>query len=172
MGVAHEASTLCIQVQIHLDKTPENGACTTILPGSHRFKADLPLPELDTVKAMPHAQFLDTKAGTIVLLHGNLWQARTGNGSETAQRCIQFDFVHCWMRHALPELSPEALGLISESHNLSQLFGLGEQLSVVGYWERGIEGYPASTGLPERRYTELTHVGADCPKSILAPGGD
>ena len=41
LGVAHEASTLCIQVQIHLDETPENGACTAVVPGSHRFSITL-----------------------------------------------------------------------------------------------------------------------------------
>ena len=148
LGVAHESSTVCVQVQIHLDETPVNGACTAVVPGSHRFKPELHLPELDSVEAMPHAEFLDVEAGTIVLLHGNLWQAQTGNSSETAQRSIRCGFVHCWMRHDLPDLSPAALEVISESRNLSQLFGLGEHASVAGYWERGIEGYPTSMGLP------------------------
>ena len=37
LGVAHEASTLCVQVHIHLDETPDNGTFIAVVPGSHRF---------------------------------------------------------------------------------------------------------------------------------------
>ena len=147
LGVAHHASTISIQLQIHLDETPVGGACTAVVPGSHRFAPDRQMPEADSVEAMADAQLLTVKAGTAIILHNNLWQAQTANRSKTAQRIICSDFVHCWMRHDLPELSAAALAAISQSHNLSQLFGLGEHNSVVGYWERGIEGYPASAGL-------------------------
>jgi hypothetical protein len=65
------------------------------------------------------------------------------------------------MRQHLPELSPESIEIISESHNLSQLFGVGEDFNEVaqGYWFRTIEGYPTSTGLPERRFSELKVAG-------------
>ena len=161
LGVTHEASTLCVQVHIHLDETPDNGTCIAVVPGSHRFKSSLQLPDLDSVEAMPHAKLLKVEAGTTILLHGNLWQAQTRNGSDVTQRCIRFEFVHCWMRQHLPELSPESIEIISESHNLSQLFGGGEDFIEVskGYWFRTIEGYPTSTGLPERRFSELKVAG-------------
>jgi hypothetical protein len=64
------------------------------------------------------------------------------------------------MRQALPGLSPYATAVVSSTHNLSQLFGIRNTArNASWYWGRKIEGYPSSTGLPERRFSELSVVG-------------
>lgn len=171
LGVDHPASTVCVQVVFHLDDVAEDGACVSVVPGSHRFKPDLGFPEIARIKEMPHHVALRVKAGTAVVLHGNLWQARTRNRSETPQRFLAYAYVHCWMRQALPELSAHAVKVASSTHNLAQLFGLViSHRDARGYWGRKVEGYTPSTGLPERHFSGLKVVGKGVVPNIRMEG--
>ena len=160
LGVHHALSTLSVQVTIHLDDVPERGACISVVPGSHRFRSDLAFPDIAHIEEMPHRVGLQVKAGAALLLHGNLWQARNRNRSDASLRLLEITYVHCWMRQALPELSPQVVEGIAPSHNLSQLFGIDvDETHAQGYWGRRVVGYASSTGLPERRFSELKVVG-------------
>lgn len=159
LGVDHALSTLCVQVFIHLDDEPEGGACLMVVPGSHRFKSDLPFPDVTHIVDMPHAVTLPAKAGTVTVLHGNLWQARTQNQSDRTQRLLNLAYVHCWMRQALPQLSAHAIDVIRASANLCQLFDLRDVTLAGGYWAGQLEGHPSETGLPKRQFSPLKVVG-------------
>lgn len=162
LGVYHPASTFSVQTFLHLDDTPETGTCLTVVPGSSRFRSDLPFPDITYIEEMPHHVALRVKAGTAVVLNGNLWQARTRNRSDVSQRFLEYTYVHCWMRQVLPDLSPHAVETASSSHNLAQLFGIRTtEMSANWYWGRKVEGYPPSTGLPERRSSKLSLVGRE-----------
>lgn len=166
LGVYHPASTFSVQAFLFLDDTPEAGACLTVVPGSYRFKSDLPFPDITCIEEMPHHIALRVKAGTAVVLNGNLWQARTRNRSGAPQRLLEYTYVHCWMRQALPDLSPHATGVASSSHNLAQLFGIrSAEMNANWYWGRRVEGDSPSTGLPERRFSELKVVGRGTPNT-------
>lgn len=166
LGVYHPASTLSVQTFLHLDDAPEEGACIAVVPGSHRFKSDLPFPNITYIEEMSHHVALRVKAGTAVVLNGNLWQARTRNRSGVPQRLLEYTCVHCWMRQALPDLSPHATEVASSSHNLAQLFGIrNAEMNANWYWGRRVEGDPPSTGLPERRFSELKVVGKGTPNT-------
>jgi ectoine hydroxylase-related dioxygenase (phytanoyl-CoA dioxygenase family) len=159
LGVHHALSTLCIQVFIHLDDAPKNGACLMAVPGSHRFKSYLPMPDITHIQDMPHAVKLPAQAGTVTILHGNLYQAHTRNQSNTSQRFLNLTYVQCWMRHALPKLSPHTVERIRESVNLCQLFAVRDLSSAPGYWSGQLENYPEATGLPNRQFSPLKVVG-------------
>lgn len=160
LGVHHPLSTVCVQVFFHLDDNTNEEACLAAVPGSHRFKSELPFPTIQFIEEMPHHALLRVSAGTAVVLNANLWQARTRNRAETPVHLLQYDYVHCWMRQALPELTPAAREVADATHNLRQLFGLpGTERGAAEYWSRTIEGYPSSTGLPGRRFAEFTVVG-------------
>jgi hypothetical protein len=160
LGVHHPTSTLCLQVFFHLDDCLKDDALLTVVPGSQRFKSELQFPEITHIEDMPHSVTLPAKAGTAVIVHGNLWQARRGNCSNAPRRLVELTYIHCWMRQALPALSPAARDIVRASHNLSQLFGLTDDIDrASNYWHLRIEGYPASTGLPERRFSPLKVVG-------------
>jgi len=159
LGVQHALSTLCVQVFIHLDDGPKDGASLMAVPGSHRFKSDLPFPDITYIQDMPHAVALPSKSGTIAILHGNLWQAHTRNQSDTSQRLLNLTYIQCWMRHALPTLSPQAIEIIEQSPNLCQLFSVRDLSQASGYWHGQLKGYPSSSGLPNRQFAEFTVVG-------------
>ena len=160
LGVHHPTSTLCVQVFFHLDDGPQDDALLTVVPGSHRFKSELQFPAITYIEDMPHSVTLPAVAGTAVIVHGNLWQARRRNRGNATQRLLELTYIHCWMRQALPPLSPEAREIVLASHNLSQLFGLKDDITQASsYWHLRIEGYPTSNGLPERRFSPLKVVG-------------
>lgn len=159
LGVDHALSTLSVQVIIQLDEAPDDGSCLMVVPGSHRFKSDLAFPDITYITDMPHAIALPKAAGTISILHGNLWQARTRNQSAVTQRFLDVTYVHCWMRHVLPKLSEQAEDVIRQSQNLCQLFAVRDVTQAAGYWSGQLEGYPEATGLPNRRFSPLKVVG-------------
>jgi phytanoyl-CoA hydroxylase len=160
LGVHHPLSTLSVQVFFHLDDVTNEEACLAVVPGSHRFRSDLPFPAITSIEEMPHHVPLRVRAGTAVVLNANLWQARTRNRHDTPVRLLGYTYIHCWMRQALPELSPPAREVAAATHNLRQLFGLpGTERGADNYWSRKIEGYPPSAGLPDRRFAEYTVVG-------------
>lgn len=159
LGVHHPLSTVGVDAVIHLDDTA-TGASLRVVPGSHRFKSEMPLPELTHINDMPHHVPLDMRAGTVVVHHANVWKAWTTNRSDNAQRLLIYSYNHCWMRQALRPLSEEFQALVTQSHNLSQLFGIGLDVNrAQGYWSREVEGYEPSIGLPERNYSDLKVVG-------------
>ena len=98
---------------------------------------------------MPHAVALPGRAGTAVIFHGNLWQARSRNQSTISQRFLNLSYVQCWMRHALPKLSPHAAEKIGDSVTLRQLFAFRDVSSAPGYWSGQLEDYSQATGLPD-----------------------
>jgi hypothetical protein len=158
LGVDHSKSTLTTQVVICLDD-PDDGSRLSVVPGSHRFRPEVQLPQVEAIGEMPHQVPISALAGSAVVLHGNIWQARTAYGSNVS-RFVRYTFNHCWMRQDLPDLLPEARKTISASHNLCQLFGVDRGVSTPGrYWDRQVEGYPMSEGLPDRAFSELTVVG-------------
>ena len=159
LGVHHPLSTVGVVTVLHLDPTADDDACVAVVPGSHRFRSELSIPDVDRIEEMPHAVRLNAAPGTVLLLHANIWQARLPNATGT-RRSLTYVYNHCWMRQALPALQSDAQGAIAASHNLSQLFGIGPDLSrATGYWSRSVEGYPSSHGLPERKFSELKVVG-------------
>jgi hypothetical protein len=160
LGVDHSRSTMQVDVVIYLDDVSASGSCVSAVPGSHRFRADAAPQEMTQIEEMPHQVLLRAPAGSAIVYHGNIWKARTRNDSAGPVRVLVYSYNHCWMRQDFPELSSIALDSIRPSHNLSQLFGIGPDVKVAaGYWDRSIEGYPSSTGLPERRFSELKVVG-------------
>ncbi|MDA0711578.1 MAG: phytanoyl-CoA dioxygenase family protein [bacterium] len=156
-GVNHTRSTLCVEAYIQLDDTPPGGANLMAVPTSYRFESDL--PAIARIQDMPHAVALPGQAGSVALLHGNLWQARTRNQSHVSQRFLKLSFVHCWMRQALPVLSAHASDLIGASKNLSQLFGLRDVANAQGYWSGQLETHSSETGIPDRKFSSLKVVG-------------
>jgi ectoine hydroxylase-related dioxygenase (phytanoyl-CoA dioxygenase family) len=171
-GVDHPHSTLSVQAVLHLEDVPADGACLAVVPGSHRFAPDLPFPNITRIEEMPHHVVLRVKAGTAVVVNGNLWQARTRNRSGEPQRLLEYTYIHCWMRQALPELSPRALEVASSTHNLRQLFGIRTGArDARWYWNRRVEGYPPSTGLPERRFSAVKAAGRGERRPPAGGGG-
>ncbi len=162
LGIHHPTSTFCIQVFFHLNDVPEEGSCIAVVPGSHRFKPELSFPDITYIEEMPHHVLLRVKAGTAIILHGNIWQARIRNRSSMPQQLLEYTYIHCWMRQALPKLTPHATETASASHNLRQLFGIRTtDMNAAWYWGRKIEEYPSSTGLPPRKFSKLGVVGKD-----------
>lgn len=159
LGVHQPLSTVAVGVRIHLDDTTPERSALSAVPASHRFRPELAIPDV-SIEEMPHQVSLGAKAGTAILYHANIWKARTQNRSDRDHRFLIYTYNHCWMRQTLPDLSSEVKDTVTTSHNLSQLFGIGPDIGhASGYWSRKVEGYPSSTGLPERKYAGLNVVG-------------
>lgn len=105
---------------------------------------------------MPNHWPLRLKAGSAVILHGNIWQARMRHEGEWQLRLLEYAYIHCWMRQALPEFTSQARATMMSTGNLASLFGITPERR---YWDATVTGYPSSNGLPARRYSPLSSVG-------------
>src|SRR5438270_295655 len=76
---------------------PEGGA-TAVLPGSHRFPAEIALPRPEEPAAMPGHARMAYPAGTVWLFNGRLYHAALDNHSDTARRVLIYNCGHFWMK--------------------------------------------------------------------------
>ena len=127
-----------------------------MVPASHRFKTDVPFPDISNIEEMPNHLPLRLRAGSSAILHGNLWQTRLRHRAAAPLRLLEYTYVHCWMRQALPDLSPQSRDAIAAKGNLASLFGTKPDRR---YWDSELTGYPSSIGLPKRAYSPLSGVG-------------
>ena len=172
LGIDHPNSNVMVQTLFYLDDISKDSGAVLAVPGSQRFKSELPIHGVSRNEDMPHSVSVTPQAGDALILHGNLWQARTANRSDRAIRWLRYDYIHCWMRHALPALSEHAEEVASQTHNLSQLFATSlPHTSASGYWGRELEGFPPSGGLPERKFSELCVVGREHQPNSSDPLG-
>ncbi len=157
LGVNHAASNMCTQLFVCLDDCGENdGGGFTVVPASHLLKADLPFPDITHIEDMPNQLPLRLKAGSALILHGNIWQSRMRHEGKSRSRLLEYAYIHCWMRQALPKLSSQARATMMSTSNLASLFGITPERR---YWDDKVTGYQTSNGLPARRYSPLSSVG-------------
>ena len=156
LGVNHSASNMYTQLFVFLDDCGEDDGCLTVVPASHLLKAVTPFPDIIRIEDMPNHLPLRLKAGSAVILHGNIWQARMSHEGESRLRWLEYAYIHCWMRQTLPEFSSQACETMMSTGNLASLFGITPERR---YWDVMVTGYRNSKGLPARCYSPLSSVG-------------
>ncbi len=97
-GVYHPRSTMMVRVMYALEDVGPDGGATLVLPGSHRYTADVRIPAVEVPEDLPGAVRLTCKAGTAYLYNGNLWHAPGNNRSAVTRRMLLFNYGHRWMR--------------------------------------------------------------------------
>ncbi|HXO21398.1 MAG TPA: phytanoyl-CoA dioxygenase family protein [Thermoanaerobaculia bacterium] len=97
-GVYHPRSAIMARVIYALTDVPENGGATLVLPGSHHYPVDFPVPGAKWPEEMPGHVRLACKAGSAYFYNGNLWHAPSNNRSDTVRRVLLFNYGHRWMR--------------------------------------------------------------------------
>lgn len=97
-GVYHPGSTVMVRAMYALTDVAADGGATLVLPGSHRFTAEVAVPEVATPEEMPGAVALSCRAGDAYFFNGNLLHAPSHNRSRRARRVLLFNYGHKWMR--------------------------------------------------------------------------
>jgi ectoine hydroxylase-related dioxygenase (phytanoyl-CoA dioxygenase family) len=97
-GVFMPRSTLMVRVIYALDDVPANGGPTLVLPGSHRFMSDFPIPGVERPEDMPGCVALTCRAGTAYFYVGSLLHSPSHNRSNTTRRMLLYNYGHRWMR--------------------------------------------------------------------------
>lgn len=138
-GVYLPDSVIMTKLFVYVDDVPEDGACLSFVPGSHRYEMGHPLPDLQSHESMPHHVKMNVPAGDAVLMNGYTWHARFHNRSDRPRKVIESSYIHAWMKtqYNFNDLSPHVQSLIMASHNRRQLFGVPEP--ERSDWERRLE---------------------------------
>ncbi len=123
-GVHHPGSTLMVRAMIALEDIGEDGGATLVLPGSHRWPDDDPLPAVALPEEMPGAVSLHCRAGTAYFFNGALWHAPSNNRSAATRRVLLFNYGHKWMRMWKGHEPSPALAARTTSPIRRQLLGL------------------------------------------------
>ena len=135
-GVYLPDSVIMTKLFVYVDDVPEDGACLSFVPGSHRYEMGHPLPDIHRFEEMPHHVKMIVSAGDAVLMNGYTWHARFHNRSTRPRKVIESSYIHAWMKtqHDFKGLSPHVQSRIMASHNRRQLFGIPDP--VRSNWER------------------------------------
>lgn len=125
-GVYHPRSLLMVKVfWLPWDVGPENGP-TAVLPGSHRYAEDFPLPRPSSPEQMPGHRRMSHPAGTAWLFNGRLYHAALPNRTATPRRVVIFNYGHFWMKVWQGYEPSERLKCAARTPARRQLLGIGE----------------------------------------------
>ena len=77
------------------DMTPENGA-TRVIPGSHKWyvRPQRKMEGQDRKMALDNERLIEAKAGSVIVVNGNLWHGGTQNVSGSDRAVLQGYFIH------------------------------------------------------------------------------
>jgi phytanoyl-CoA hydroxylase len=125
-GIYLPDSVIMTKLFVYVDDVPEDGACLSFVPGSHRYQMGHPRPDIQRFEDMPHHVKMVVSAGDAVLMNGYTWHARFHNRSTRPRKVIEASYIHAWMKTQFDfnDWSPHVQSLIMASHNRQQLFGV------------------------------------------------
>ena len=125
-GVYHPRSVLMVKVfWLLTDVSPEGGA-TAVLPGSHRFPMEYPLPRPGNPAELPGHVRMAFSAGTAWLFNGRTYHAALNNDSDVARRVLIYNYGHFWMKVWQGYEPSERLLREAETPVRRQLLGIGD----------------------------------------------
>ena len=96
--IEHPRSVLMVKVFWLLSDVGPEGGATAVLPGSHRFPMDFPLPRPATPGEMPGHVRMALPAGTVWLFNGRTYHAALDNHSDETRRLLIYNYGHFWMK--------------------------------------------------------------------------
>jgi ectoine hydroxylase-related dioxygenase (phytanoyl-CoA dioxygenase family) len=125
-SVYHPRSTLMVKVFYLLSDVPEGGGGTALIPGSHRFPMDFPLPQVENPDDMPGCVTMAHPAGTAYLFHCRIYHAALNNRTDHHRRALIYNYGHFWMKMWQGYEPSEALKAKAKTRVLRQLLGMGD----------------------------------------------
>lgn len=124
-GVYHPLSTLMVKVFYLLTDVDADAGGTAMIPGSHRFPAEVPLPTGEPDRS-PGAVQMTGKAGDAYLFNGRVYHAAVNNDSDRARRVLIYNYGHFWMKQWSGYEPSEALQAKASTPVARQLLGIGD----------------------------------------------
>lgn len=124
-GVYHPLSTMMVKVFYLLSDVNADSGGTAMIPGSHRFPADVPLPTGDP-GTTPGAVQMTGKAGDAYLFNGRVYHAAVNNNSDVPRRVLIYNYGHFWMKQWSGYEPSEALKAKATTPIARQLLGIGD----------------------------------------------
>jgi ectoine hydroxylase-related dioxygenase (phytanoyl-CoA dioxygenase family) len=124
-GVYHPLSTLMVKVFYLLSDVHANSGGTAMIPGSHRFGPEVPLPTGEASGA-PEAVQMTGKAGDAYLFNGRVYHAAVNNDSNQSRRVLIYNYGHFWMKQWSGYEPSEATLAKAVTPLARQLLGLGD----------------------------------------------
>ncbi len=124
--IYHPLSTLMVKVFYLLSDVPKGGGGTALIPGSHRFPHDFPLPQVSNPDEMPGHIRMEYPAGTAYLFHCRIYHAALNNSTDTTRRVLIYNYGHFWMKQWQGYEPSQALKASAKTRVMRQLLGIGD----------------------------------------------
>lgn len=124
-GVYHPLSTLMVKVFYLLSDVNANSGGTAMIPGSHRFPAEVALPTGEP-GTMPGAVQMLGKAGDAYLFNGRVYHAAVNNDSDRPRRVLIYNYGHFWMKQWAGYEPSDRLKAGADTPLKKQLLGIGD----------------------------------------------
>jgi len=124
-------------VKVHYypeDLTPEQG-CLAFIPGSHRYPAGMPRPDISPDLQHPTVVKVVPKAGDIVIFNVHLLHMALDNSSDRIRKSLIYAFSHFWVKN-YPSAVPRDLERLATTPERRQLFGIPVSTVEGSYFEQ------------------------------------
>ena len=104
------------------DLSPDQG-CLAFIPGSHRYPADHPRPQIDHRNDSPLVTKIVPKAGDAVLFNPHILHMCLDNQSPRVRKSLIYTYSHFWLK-TYPSAVPRDLQRLATTPQRLQLFGI------------------------------------------------
>ena len=118
------------------DLAPDQG-CLSFLPGSHRYPARHPVPDIGDPDTSDLAVKIVPKAGDAVVFNVHVLHFNQDNATDRVRKSIIYAYAHFWMKHYANSV-PADIDRYATSPRRRQLFGVDEV--GVPHFSRRLEG--------------------------------
>lgn len=124
-NVYHPLSTLMVKVFYLLSDVDAHSGGTAMIPGSHRFPAEVPLPMGEPGRTTGAVQMMG-KAGDAYLFNGRVYHAAVNNDSDRPRRVLIYNYGHFWMKQWSGYEPSEAAKAKADTPLARQILGIGD----------------------------------------------
>ncbi|MGZ3240488.1 MAG: phytanoyl-CoA dioxygenase family protein [Burkholderiaceae bacterium] len=134
----NQANTLNFLVKAHFfieDLSPDQG-CLAFIPGSHRYPAGHPKPNVHDIDSSMAVIKTVPRAGDVVIFNTHLLHMATDNRSEVVRKSIIYAYSHYWVKH-YDSAVPADLERFADSVQRKQLFGV--DIEGIPYFNRRLD---------------------------------
>lgn len=119
-GAPMSQSLVLLSCIYYLTDVPRDGACFTVVPGSHRF--DRAMPKVERIEDMLTCVPLPGKAGTAIIFNANLWHAALANNPGVERRTAHLYYCRSWMKPSGHTIFPSRLLASAETDSMKRFY--------------------------------------------------
>jgi phytanoyl-CoA hydroxylase len=134
IDLAHSTNFM-VKVHYYVEDLAPDQGCLAFIPGSHRYPAGYPRPNIGYTGTSPAFTKIVPKAGDVILFNVHLLHMALDNTSLRVRKSLIYAYSHFWVKN-YPSAVPRDLERLVTTPERKQLFGVAASKEEGSYFEQ------------------------------------